>query len=427
VNNQITTKNDSYGLFKYGLMALPLAFMGLPLYIHLPKFYHDQYGVSLSLLGIILFCSRIIDALIDPIVGMISDKFNFRQKKYLIVFGILIAIIFNCFFLLPEGKSQLFSLLWFSACTFFSYLLYSLIYINYYSLGLELAKNEYSRIKLSGIRELLGFIGILSAAIMPGIFLYYLENEQEVYTYYGLVFSATILIALYYIPNTLNLTTGKEIENPSKKILFIFSDKSMRWVLLLFFINTLPISITSNLFSFYAEEVLESKNYTSLFLFCYFTSAAIGAGLTLFASKFFNKIKILLLAMIISSISFSFCYFLDKNNAMWFFYICLASGIGLGAELAIFPSIAADRLEGKEKYGNLFFSIWGCLGKISLALAAGIFLPLISSSHEYLIDITSNSKITFFYAIIPLILKLSTIIMLSITMSKNRGLYVSKN
>jgi Na+/melibiose symporter-like transporter len=427
VSKQATINNDSYSLFKYGLMAFPLAFMGLPLYIHIPKLYHDQYGLSLSTLGIILFCSRISDALIDPLVGMVSDKFALRRKKYLIIFGILISITFNLFFLLPEGESKLFSLVWFSVCTFLSYLLYSLIYINYYSLGLELAASEASRIKLSGIREFCGFMGILLAAIIPSIFLYYLEDEQKAFIYYGLIFSLVMFVALYFIPSRKNFTKSRQIQNPSKKIVYIFSNQPLRWILLLFFVNTLPISITSNLFSFYVEEVLEGKNFTSFFLFCYFIFAALGAVLTLYASKFVNKIKILFFAMALSIISFSFIYFLDSSNVMWFFPICIVSGISLGAELAIFPSIAADRLHGKEEYGSIFFSIWGCLGKISLALAAGIFLPLISYSNQYLVDISASDKISFFYAIIPLLIKLITILMLSITIFKNRGFHANSN
>ena len=39
----------------YALFAALLAAAGLPIYIHAPKFFVDEYGVSLTALGIVLF------------------------------------------------------------------------------------------------------------------------------------------------------------------------------------------------------------------------------------------------------------------------------------------------------------------------------------------------------------------------------------
>ena len=37
--------------FGYGLLGLPLAFVALPLYVHLPNLYASRYGLSLAALG----------------------------------------------------------------------------------------------------------------------------------------------------------------------------------------------------------------------------------------------------------------------------------------------------------------------------------------------------------------------------------------
>jgi len=37
--------------FGYGLLGLPLAFVALPLYVHLPNLYASRYGLSLATLG----------------------------------------------------------------------------------------------------------------------------------------------------------------------------------------------------------------------------------------------------------------------------------------------------------------------------------------------------------------------------------------
>ena len=68
---QISNKN----LISYSLLAFCLSFMGLPLYIYLPNYYADNFGVTLQNIAIILFVTRLIDAVQDPIFGIFSDKY----------------------------------------------------------------------------------------------------------------------------------------------------------------------------------------------------------------------------------------------------------------------------------------------------------------------------------------------------------------
>ena len=46
----------------YGAFAIPLAMGALPLYVHLPKFYGEVFGVSLAALGVLLLALRAFDA-----------------------------------------------------------------------------------------------------------------------------------------------------------------------------------------------------------------------------------------------------------------------------------------------------------------------------------------------------------------------------
>ena len=53
----------------YGLLGLPLSFVALPVYVHLPNVYAQQYGVPLAALGGVLLLSRSVDAVVDPWLG----------------------------------------------------------------------------------------------------------------------------------------------------------------------------------------------------------------------------------------------------------------------------------------------------------------------------------------------------------------------
>jgi Na+/melibiose symporter-like transporter len=79
-------------LLQYGALAMPLAFAGMPLYIHAPDYYATHYGVSLSLMGFILLALRFVDAIQDPLIGLLSDRFS--SKRYPIMLAAAILVLF---------------------------------------------------------------------------------------------------------------------------------------------------------------------------------------------------------------------------------------------------------------------------------------------------------------------------------------------
>jgi Na+/melibiose symporter-like transporter len=67
-----TLSNSS--LIYYGLFGLPLALVALPIYVYVPQFYADKFGLSLILIGSALLIARILDAFIDPAIGVWIDQ-----------------------------------------------------------------------------------------------------------------------------------------------------------------------------------------------------------------------------------------------------------------------------------------------------------------------------------------------------------------
>lgn len=57
----------------YGALALPLAFVSLPLYVTLPHHYATEAGAPLAALGMVLLATRGLDAVVDPALGRWAD------------------------------------------------------------------------------------------------------------------------------------------------------------------------------------------------------------------------------------------------------------------------------------------------------------------------------------------------------------------
>src|SRR5438552_3387920 len=55
--------------------------MAIPLYIDMPKFYADVIGVPLARLAVAIAATRCLDAIIDPSIGLISDRTRSRWGR----------------------------------------------------------------------------------------------------------------------------------------------------------------------------------------------------------------------------------------------------------------------------------------------------------------------------------------------------------
>src|SRR4028118_1043287 len=68
-------------LFFYAVVALPLATIGLPLTIYLAPFYAGEIGIPLAALGTAMLLARLIDVVIDPFIGTLSDRWRPRVGR----------------------------------------------------------------------------------------------------------------------------------------------------------------------------------------------------------------------------------------------------------------------------------------------------------------------------------------------------------
>jgi Na+/melibiose symporter-like transporter len=88
-------------LFSYAILSLPLAFVGLPIYVNINGFYAKEYGVNLSLLGVLLLIARGVDMIQGPFIGYLSSYFIHKkvsQKRIILYSSVLLAISFFALF-----------------------------------------------------------------------------------------------------------------------------------------------------------------------------------------------------------------------------------------------------------------------------------------------------------------------------------------
>jgi Na+/melibiose symporter-like transporter len=103
-----------------------------------------------------------------------------------------------------------------------------------------------------------------------------------------------------------------------------------------------------------------------------------------------------------------------------FFVICIATGMALGADVALPPAMQADVVDldtlrtGKSRAG-LFFALWSMATKLALAAAVGFAFPALDwlgFKPGGANDDAAILSLAVIYAIVPTVLKLGVIILI---------------
>ena len=99
----------------YSTAAFATMFLSQPIISFVPQLYAKELGVSLAGLGAVLFAGRILNALVDQLVGYLSDRTRtiWGARKPWIVAGATLTVI-GAFFLLrpPPGVGLLYFFAW---------------------------------------------------------------------------------------------------------------------------------------------------------------------------------------------------------------------------------------------------------------------------------------------------------------------------
>ena len=98
--------------WRYALFSCALGMAGLPIYIHAPKFFVDQYEISLVALGLALLILRSVDFFQDPFLGRLAASTQQNGSIPLWAASVAMCVGMTLLFAIPAIG---FPILWF--CT----------------------------------------------------------------------------------------------------------------------------------------------------------------------------------------------------------------------------------------------------------------------------------------------------------------------
>ena len=265
-------------LLAYGAFGMPLAMAALPLYVHLPKFYGDHLGVNLALLGGVLLVLRLADGIIDPLLGVLSDRSGAR-KRWLALAAPLLALGMVALFL-PIPRAEVPLLVWLAIALALIYFAFSLATINHQAWGAELSTDPVERTRITAVREGLALLGVVIASILPS----FLGGEDGGLGRFAVLFAAFTLvcaaITLLGTPGSPPVHVARAQSQSFRQLIGRpLADPLFRRLLVVFMLNGIAAAIPATLVLFFVADVLDAEGRQGLFLALYFIAGAAGMPL----------------------------------------------------------------------------------------------------------------------------------------------------
>ena len=397
------------GGFTYGLLGLPLAFVALPLYVILPNHYAKAFGVPLATLGAILLGARLFDAVIDPLLGRLSDRLFADSASAVLRLGALAAVVLAIGFALlffPLVSSPNALVAWASVVLVVTYAAYSALSVSHQSWGAMLGGDETQRSRTVAWREGLGLVGVVLASITP------VALGLPATT--ALFFVALLLGWLAWTgaprpvarPRTLGRAVPGQIWLPLQQSAF-------RRLLAVFLLNGIASAVPATLVLFFIQDRLQApQNMEPLFLGAYFVSAALSIPLWLVIVKRLGLARSWLAGMLLAIAVFGWATQLSAGDTTAFLLVCALSGVALGTDLALPGAMLAGVIQKAGQAGQTegaYFGWWNFATKLNLALAAGLALPLLGvfGYEPGARDAQGLSALVIAYCVLPCVLKLA--------------------
>jgi Na+/melibiose symporter-like transporter len=399
---------------------LPLAFLTLPFYVLVPAFYAQSMALPIAAVGQVLLLVRVVDGLSDPVVGVLADRTRTRwgRRRVWVAATTPIIVLSAWQVFVPPADAGLGHLaLWAGALS----VTWSALQIPYTAWGAELSRSYAGRNRVTAFREAFTVVGTLLALATPAILpALGFPGERAVLHAFALV----ILIGLPLAVAVGLAIAPEPAERSVKQLNFAVGVRHMlanapfRRLLAAFAINGLANGLPATLFLFFVQSRLAAPDAAGPLLVLYFVCGVAGVPFWLWLARRTTKHRAWSLGMLLACAAFIAAPLLGPGDVLAFAVVVTITGLALGADVILPPSIQADVIDvdtaaSGEERAAFYLSIWALATKLALAGAVGIAFPVLGAfGFDPGARVSTPAGLTalaLLYAGLPVILKLGAI------------------
>lgn len=353
------------------------------------------------LAGIIFVLGRVLDAVLDPFMGVLSDRLKSRLgRKVFIRWGAVpLGISFALLWLVPDGGQALkFGLALLFFCLFS--VLYTVVQVPYMALTPDIARSYDERTSLTSFRMGFGTLAsMLAFALPPFIILAFSQSNALAsssplgWLMMGVVFGLVTVVAYFIMVLTVKEPSNGAVP-PKQRGSFLseyrsaFSIYGFKEIFSLFVVLTVGIMVLNSILPFYLESgLLIQAEAQPLVLGTLFGVAILSFPLWNFVAGRFGKRSSLIAGLVILSSSVLLLTLFSPAGRVSAFLLLMSAcaGVGFSAVMlfpwAMLPDVVEfDELEHRQRREGLVYALFtfgqklaGSIGVFSNAIVAAVF------------------------------------------------------
>jgi Na+/melibiose symporter-like transporter len=368
----------------YALPELTQAVVTLPMALFVPAFYADDLGLPLAGVGTAIAASRLLDVVVDPLAGVLSDRTRTRwgRRKPWIAVGTPLLMLSAWMVFVPPATVSLDYLFAWTAILFIAF---TLVDLPHKVWGAELSTDYLERNHVAAWREGFGGAGLvlfLATLMIMGLLGHHDTRDQ---------LWAIALIIVLSLPPLVGLALRTVPENPPE----ILSGPQQRgWQALRTILGNGPflrtmftillfgaaVMIQATLHKLVLTHVIGRPELFAPLILCETLASLAAIPLWLRVAARFGKHRAVIGAALwlgICSLAFPA---IESGGTGLYATLIILRGSSLTSIFLLSNSIAADVVDqdivesGRQRTG-LFFAIWGMAVKAAVAL--GVLLATV--------------------------------------------------
>ena len=374
-------------LFAYALPAAPIAALGLPLLVYLPRFYAGYMGFGLVAIRQIFLIIRLWDVFVDPVLGVLSDRFPTRwgRRRHWIALSVPITALATYMLFLPErGVGNLYLVVWMLVL----YVGWSLLTLSHVAWGAELSDDYHERSRIQSWRQAVLVIGLVVVLIVPTVAVQLHPSAEPEATQVGamgwFVLMTLPLAALWALVGVPERATPPRPHVSLRRAWgVLLRNHPLQILLAADLISGVATGIVATLFLYLAQDVLQlGQTGSSIALLVYFLAGIAFAAPILQISKRFGKHRTAALSALWTACLQPAIWLLPTGSAVPAFILLAALGLNYTAGPFLYQSMMADVADhdtvatGQARTG-LFFSFLTMTNKLGQAFAIWIAFSLL--------------------------------------------------
>lgn len=373
-----------FPLICYSLPSAPISMLMMMLVVYIAPFYAAEIGLELAAVGGIFFAARLWDAIIDPVVGNLSDltRSKFGRRKPWIFIGTPVLMLAVYWFCQPPEGIGITYLSWMAVLF---YIALTVVQIPYLSWGAELSGNYSERTRIVGYRETGTMIGIILATSIPLFFLHgtdpTISDIVRLFTY-----SILILLPLTIAPTLFFTPKAQPVETKTMHLHKALYALRVNKPFLRLLVAMLLVWVGGSIYNATSFFLVQSAlSFTpSDFLWFLFIQYVVGLAAMPFAVKIGNGIG-KHRALVFVGMSFFLVlpgfYLVEPGNFTQAACVYALKGMVTAAIWVMPPALIADSIEygvwkGTGEDTALYMSLYFFIQKAAAAVGVGVAFPL---------------------------------------------------